>query len=365
MKILYDHQMFSNQKFGGVTKYFTELIKNLPEGNEFYLPLVVSENQYLKENKAFFEKQNISLPSKQYFGKSYVKKIIFQLNERKSIRSIQRDQFDIFHPTFYNNYFLKTKLKSPFVITVHDLIEFQFEDQLFNRSSIKVQMENAIKRAERIIAISHNTKEDLTKFLNINPDKIDVIHHGFNTSIKIQNENQYGAYILYVGKRERYKNFITFAKAISPLLNKEKDLKLICIGKNFNKEEENLFAKLKISAQTIAMHVNERILNALYSHAKLFVFPSLYEGFGMPILESMANDCPVCLSNTSCFPEIAADAGEYFDPNNEESILYSIEKVFYDTDYRNLLIEKGRERLRNFSWSKTASETVRTYSKSI
>lgn len=357
--------MFSTQKFGGVTKYFSELMKNLPEGYEFNLPILISENQYLKEDNDFFNKNIISLPEK-YIGKSYIKKLIFKLNERKSFASINSHQYDLFHPTFYNNYFLKQNLKIPFVLTVHDLIEYKFEKKYFSRdSSMKYQMKNAILKAERIIAISHHTKKDLINYFDIKPEKIDVIYHGYNISDKPTYTNKYGDYILFVGKRERYKNFTTFAKAISHLLNKDRNIKLICIGRSFTADEIDLLKTLKILSQTIVMHVDELKLNQLYKHAKLFVFPSLYEGFGMPILEAMANDCPICLSNTSCFPEIADNAGDYFDPNLEESILHSIEKVYYNTEYRNKLIENGRQRLQNFSWKKTALETGSTYRKCI
>ena len=99
-------------------------------------------------------------------------------------------------------------------------------------------------------------------------------------------------------------------------MNKERDLKLICVGLPFNKDELANLKSSKILDQTRVLAVNEETLNNLYSNALVFVYPSLYEGFGMPILEAFANNCPVCLSNTSCFPEIAGDAGVYFDPND-------------------------------------------------
>lgn len=364
MKVLYDHQMFSIQTFGGVSRYFTELIKHLPEEISYDLPLFISNNQYLKEHQEFFRKRKISLPANYYFGKSYVDRILFNLNERVSVKSIKSKNYDLFHPTFYNNYFLQ-ELKTPFVITVHDLIVFEFKNKFFQDSDDRKMMKNVIKRAERVIAISNNTKNDIVKYLNINPDKIDVVYHGYTPSTGSKSSNQFDDYILYVGNRARYKNFSRFAKAISPLLHKEKDLKLICVGEKFTKEEVDLLNSIKIAEQTLAMHVDEKRLSELYSHSRLFIYPSLYEGFGMPILEAMANNCAVCLSNTSCFPEIAGTAGEYFDPYDEESILASVEKVFYSQDYRRTLIDEGRKRVQDFSWSKTAAKTLETYKKSV
>ena len=209
------------------------------------------------------------------------------------------------------------------------------------------------------------TKKDLIEILNINPEKIDVIYHGYNKPISTTNLGSYGKYILFVGRRSLYKNFIFFAEAVSKLLNKEKDIKLVCVGSPFNYEEITIFSRLGISNQAIAINVDDSSLNGLYSDALVFVFPSLYEGFGMPILEAFANNCPVCLSNTSCFPEIAGDAGVYFNPYDRESILNAIEKVIYDNAFAKEIVRAGLQRLHNFSWKKTAMETVSSYLKTI
>jgi glycosyltransferase involved in cell wall biosynthesis len=113
------------------------------------------------------------------------------------------------------------------------------------------------------------------------------------------------------------------------------------------------------------MNADDNKLNELYSNALMFVYPSLYEGFGMPILEAFANNCPVCLSNSSCFPEIAGKAGEYFDPDNHQSILSSMEKVLYNISYAEELVQDGQNRLKMFSWSKTIQETFNSYNKAI
>ncbi len=362
MKILYDYQMFSIQKVGGVTRYFCELMKNIPREHQFNLSVIFSDNQYLKENYKFFKKLNI-LPRQNFKGKYFIEKKISAFNRYYSERNISANNFDIFHPTYYGNYFLKI-LKKPYVLTVHDLILFKFDDPFFTAGK-KHQMENAIKTANRIIAISENTKRDLEEILGVNPAKIDVIYHGYNKSVSHKKTTGYGKYILFVGRRSLYKNFVTFAKAVSKLLNREKDIKLVCVGSPFDSEEMTLLSQLEISDQAIAINVDDDSLNNLYADALVFVFPSLYEGFGMPILEAYANDCPVCLSNTSCFPEIAENAGVYFNPYDEESILNSIEKIIYHDDFRKEIIEAGKVRLNEFSWQKAAKETISSYQKTI
>lgn len=364
MKILYDYQMFSKQKFGGVTRYFCELMKNFPPEHSYFLSLIFSDNHHLKESRDLFKKLNI-LPDKNFKGKYFIEKGMYAINRYYSKYCISKNNFDLFHPTYYNNYFFKV-LNKPYIITVHDLILFKFQDKFYKSNSEKLEMENVIKNANRIIAISKNTKKDLIEILKINPEKIDVIYHGFNkpnSYKKSKNIGGFGKYILFVGRRSLYKNFIFFAKSISKLLKREKEINLVCVGSPFNDQEMDILSKLGILSQTIAMNVNDNSLNNLYSDALVFVFPSLYEGFGMPILEAFANNCPVCLSNTSCFPEIAGNAGVYFDPYDEESILDAIEKVIYNKEFAKELIIAGQHRLHNFSWKKAALETISSYKK--
>jgi glycosyltransferase involved in cell wall biosynthesis len=361
VKILYDHQIFSLQKYGGITRYFCELILNLPDEHHYILSLVFSDNHYLKENSSSFKKLDI-LPDKVFKGKPFIKRNIYSINKLYSQYCLSTKDFDLFHPTYYNRYFLKL-LKKPYVLTIHDLIVFKHRNASEIPDFMMSQMKDVIKNANRLIAISENTKKDLIEILNVNPDKIDVIYHGYSGNVSNNKTENNDRYILYVGRRGEYKNFRTFVQAISPLLKREKDLQLICAGDPFEPEEMMFLAKLGISNQTLALTIGDDKLNKLYSNALVFVFPSLYEGFGLPILEAFANSCPVCLSNTSCFPEIAGIAGAYFDPYDYESILSAIEKVIYDNDYAKSLIREGHNRLKKYSWTKTVEETLETYKK--
>lgn len=364
MNVLYDHQMFSLQQYGGVTKYFCELIKNLPDQIEYDISVAFSDNQYLKEDHAFFKKAFFSLPSPPFRGKGFLKRQIYQLNQSYSARKITSMKYDLLHPTFYNNYFIDI-LKTPFIITVHDLTAFKFKDSYLKDDPFRSQMGKVVKKANRVIAISENTKKDIVTYFRINPEKIDVVHHGFKKSQYNQMSNKYGRYILFVGRRDGYKNFKNFAHAISDLMQKDSDLQLICVGEKFNKQELGELKVLQILNRASAVSVDEKTLNNLYAHALVFVYPSFYEGFGMPILEAFANSCPVCLSNTSCFPEIAGEAGIYFDPSDKESMLDAISKVLNDSRFRNEMILAGKEKLNKFSWKKTADETFISYRKTL
>lgn len=363
MKLLYDHQIFSTQRFGGVSKYFCEMIRNIPEEYEYRIALLFSENQYLKEGYKVFKKKSIPFQGKEFKGKGFVMKNIFLLNQFYSNRCLAADNYDLFHPTFFDDYFLKN-LKKPYVITVHDMIRFKF-NKIPGGDKVRSQMENTTKKANRVIAVSENTKKDVIDIFGISPEKIDVVYHGYNHQSNSAGINSFGKYILFVGRRDYYKNFIPFVSAISDLLYKEKDLKLICTGEPFTKEENEKLKELNILEQTIILSASEKVLNDLYANAQLFVYPSLYEGFGMPILEAFANNCPVCLSNTSCFPEIAGNAAVYFDPTNNESMLETIKKVLYEDSLRTELVNAGKEQLVKFSWKKTAEKTIDSYKKTL
>jgi glycosyltransferase involved in cell wall biosynthesis len=363
MKILYDHQMFSYQKFGGITKYFVELIKNISPEHQCHLSVLFSENHYLKENHELFKKLNL-LPSKDFKGKATAKEMLALLNKKYSRYRIASNNYDLFHPTFYDDYFLEN-IKKPYVVTVHDLIEFIYQDSFFKDSLNRPYMEKVIGNAHRIIAISEHTKMDLLRIFNLDPGKIDVIYHGFNGISTRKKSNHFGKYLLFVGERGGYKNFTGLVEAVSGLLKKDRAMKLVCVGKPFSTEEIELFQNAGIEEQLFALNVSEATLNELYSHALVFVYPSLYEGFGMPILEAFSNNCPVCLSDTSCFPEIAGEAAAYFDPSDKDSMAGCIEEVIYNKEVAEKLRKAGKIRLQDFSWQKTSQLTLKTYQKAL
>ena len=139
----------------------------------------------------------------------------------------------------------------------------------------------------------------------------------------------------------------------------------IQLGSKLKKDEQDMLIGMGIFEYTIHIKASDQALSELYSRALLFVYPSLYEGFGIPILEAYACHCPVALSNTSCFPEIAGDAAVYFDPYSISSMSEAITKVIYNEEKRSQLIRLGNERLKRYSWEKAAQKTVEAYQKAI
>ncbi len=368
MKILYDHQVFIDQKYGGVSRYFYELLNSFHDDTEIdtSISLAISNNSYIRNCK-FIPHHNL-LPNLNFRGKA---RIIKYINDIRSIQNIRKNNFDILHPTYYDPYFIN-KLNKPFIITVYDMIHEKFKGMFISNNmsstyySTVHNKQLVINKAAHIIAISNSTKQDLIDILKIQESKISVVHLGSSLSFSENNvtlaTNIPDQFILYVGGRTVYKNFTLFINAYAQVLLNKKDLSLICIGGGkFTPIELALFAKLGIINQVYHYDVEDTTLGSLYSKAILFIFPSLYEGFGIPILEAFACNCPLVCSNTTIFREIAADAAIYFDPYSIDSIYDAIQSVINNGKLRSDLIMKGNLRLKNFTWHKTALATKEVY----
>jgi len=371
MTILFDNQIFTWQKFGGISRYFCELMKELNGHAEYKLPLALSNNIYI--SKKNLRKRHPFFPNIDFKGKTRLLNMfntfntfIFTiLNRFVFIREAIKGKWDIIHPTYYDPFFLKYINGTPFVITVHDMVHEKFFPRI-HKKTIE-NKKKCIVHAERIIAISENTKKDIIEIYNVNPDKIDVIYHGQSADPNVEQkvENLPTNYILFVGQRGFYKNFNRFAKAMSMIIKKYPEYHIVCTGSPFTRDEKKMLLNYDIDDKTHQYFVNEKELTYLYKHATVFIFPSEYEGFGIPILEAFACGCPVALSNTSSFPEIAKDAGTYFDPLNVEDIEQALFRLIEDVGYREKCVMLGYQRVKNFSWKKMAQETLLTYNKAI
>lgn len=362
MKILYDHQIFTVQKYGGISRYFYELMKAFHNKKEISIsiPLQLSNNHYISD-KHFIPHTNF-FPQKEFRGKY---RLMMQWNKMATIKTIKKQDFDVFHPTYYDPYFLKYIGQKPFVLTVYDMIHEKFRAFFPKNDRTTYHKKLLAEKASRIIAISHSTKKDLIEIFGIDESKIDVVYLG-NSMFPKSNSTPAlklpQKYILFVGSRDGYKNFDRFLKSVASLLLHDKELYVLCAGSGaFKAFELQQMKDLNIVSQLLQCDVNDDNLASLYQNAQLFVFPSLYEGFGIPVLESFACDCPLVCSKTSSLPEIAGEGAYYFDPNSETSMQHAISKVLNDKILRDQLVLNGRARLKNFSWKETAMQTQNIY----
>lgn len=367
MNVLFDHQTFTIQKYGGISRYFYELIRRFDGvDTSCSLGMLCSTNAYLNENT--FDKVYPFLSNTEFRGKS---RLINTVNEKVSLYKLNKQKFDVFHPTYYNDYFLKNIGNKPFVVTFHDMIHEKFStvfSELANDTLILDQKRLLAEKATKIIAISETTKRDLIEIYNIDKSKIEVVYHG--SSFKFSDEGDFKIveddYILFVGTRSVYKNFKGFLKIISDILL-ERNLKLVCAGGgDFLQDEIDFVKYLGLQKNVILItKIDDHILSNLYFNSLFFIFPSLYEGFGIPVLESFASNCPVLLSNGGSLPEVGGEAALYFDLSDENSLYISVCKLLDDEGLRNELVLKGRERVKKFSWDRTFENTLDVYKKTI
>ena len=365
MNVLFDHQAFTGTTYGGVSRYFFDLMRSFADmpGITFDLSLRLSNNEYL--NRSSLSK-HIRYPA--FAASANVNRAASLLNRISSKQKIRAGQFDVFHPTYYHRYFLDDLGAKPFVLTFHDATSERYEKEypavyqgLYDLKKLLIQ------RATRIISVSEFSKQELLHYFPTDPDKVKVIH--LSTSLgevaleTVAMPAPFAApYLLYVGKRDFYKNFKGFFRAIQPVLRQHPDLHLICAGGGaFSADEQALFHAASLPQRVHYRPITDGSLLNLYQHARAFVFPSLNEGFGIPVLEAFAGQCPAVLSNRSSLPEVGADAAVYFDPEDDESMACAIEHVLTDSGLRDDLRRKGFERLRHFSRDKTAQQTFNLY----
>lgn len=372
MKILLDPQIFYQQTYGGISRYYTEIFSILSKKNDIdiFLPIYQSDNAYIKNTTLLVENKNLNilLNILNFFKistKSFRKKKSDQLIEKY----FRAKDYDLFIPTYYNPYFLKFIGNKPFVLTVYDMIHEMmpqyFTDDPYNVVDNKKIL---IEKATKIIAVSHNTKKDiLTFFPSIDPEKIEVIYHGssivYDPKIKVDLPENY---LLYVGARSNYKNFKFLVKAMVPILQNNKELMLIAAGGGAFTEEETEFIKnFGIEKQIIQRNFRENELAHFYKNAVAFIFPSLYEGFGIPVVESMACGCPIVLTKCGSLPEVAGDAGIYFDSYSEQDLRDKIQMLLSDEKLRQYYSEKGLQHAKKYDWNEAAEQCMQVYLSSI
>ncbi len=368
MKIAYDHQTFTLQDYGGISRYFFELLDYFHRTGraEFELWVRYSNNHYLEG--AGFARPKRFWPGSAFRGKV---RLIDRLNRPRSRRGLAAQAFDIFHPTYFDPYFLGSIGRKPFVLSVHDMIHEVYPGLFTRRDKTPVWMRAVAGRAARILADSQNTKEDIIRLLGIDGERIDVVHlaGGLERPAGSDAAALSGVpekYLLFVGGRLDYKNFRPFARAVAPLLLDEPALGVVCAGGGPLRRQERRFLRaLGVEDRFLQRDIDDRTLASVYAAARVFVYPSLYEGFGVPILEAFSCACPVALSRASSFPEVAGEAGLYFDPADEASIRETVRRALDDAGLRDSLRAKGREQLKKFSWAKTAEETLAVYEKAL
>jgi glycosyltransferase involved in cell wall biosynthesis len=362
MNVLYDFQTFVEQEYGGISRYFFEIMSRLHKIDTLKVSL-----PFLYTNNVHYDKLG-NFPSSHFLKGIHFKgkrKLQFTVNRIIAEKRLRQHNYNIFHPTYYDPYFMDELNNIPFVVTVYDLIYKLFKNDHPKAGLIIQGMDAIIPRAHKIIAISNSTKEDLMRIYNLDSSKISVIHLGYSSSNQSLRPGQIvlpKAYMLYVGKRAGYKNFRFMLETIADQLL-SKNLHLVCAGGDrFSTDEQHFIKSLDLANRVHYVPITQdEDLPALYKDATLYILPSQYEGFGLTVLEAFSCGCPVVASNSSSIPEVAEQGALYFEPDNKESLRSCLGEILHSTNLQDQLRRQGFEELKRFSWQKTAEETKDVY----
>lgn len=352
MKILFDSTIFLSQRAAGVSRYYYELYRGVRD--QGYNPKVAgmfTKNKYTLADP-ILKKKMIRDPFALFTA-------INRYQISKAIKGA--DSNTIYHPSNLRRQYLDILSNdAKLVITIHDMI-VEREDNRIDELKRDFAM-----RADKIIAISQATKDEIIDILNIPHEKIDVIYHGSSIDVEkaVKPKNVLPAkYLLYVGGHRKHKNLPFMFESLAPILRQRADLYFVCAGyTDFADEDLIQFEKLGIKDKIISVvKPEDDELAYIYANSYAFIFPSFYEGFGIPILEAWSCNTPTVLSDNTCFREIADSAALFFDPHSKESLATTIESILDNEKLREELIEKGKQRLKMFSWEKASKQVIDVY----
>ncbi|PSB06680.1 glycosyl transferase group 1 [Pleurocapsa sp. CCALA 161] len=312
-------------------------------------------------------------PIRKYYERFY--------HHPQAVKQVDADLFHIIdHSDAHIAYGLK-KIGKPVVVTCHDLVQFIYPEIMKNQArfpafslAVWQYCVKGITVADSIIAVSSNTAKDVAHWLNISPAKIEIVPNGVDTVFNIPDKKtvtdwkqQYAKSpdeicLLHVGSNQQRKNIETVLKVIKAIAEQGIPVRLWKVGGDFHLEQEQY-----IKANNLSPHITfvsnperEAVIN-FYCAADALVAPSLYEGFGLTVLEAMACGTPTITSNVSAIPEVVGDAAVLVEPTDVAAITEAVLRINRDRDFRQDLIDRGFARIKEFSWKKTAEKTAQLY----
>ena len=354
LNVIFGPEIWALQNQGGISRYFCELIKKCVYLNQSTYALIPEAgNRYISE-----------IPSiSQIKYKSGSDDIANLVSERFLNSSLS----SIYHASYYSKLNYNKLLGRNFrtVITVHDLISEKFESTRYIRKPRINIRKRSIESADHIICISNNTKNDLIEHYSVDESKISVIYLGSNfiSSETIRDKTFTKIpYLLFVGKRSGYKNFYMLIQAFANSKFLRENFRIVAVGGGmFDSNEISLLRNFNLENHVNQVDAGDEKLANYYSNAEALIYPSLYEGFGLPPIEAMALGCPVFASNAGSIPEVCGDAAIYFDPRNAEHLTHIIESSLSDSKLLKEITALGILKSQNFTWERTARETMMVY----
>jgi len=349
--------------FSGIGTYSRSLLQSFAALDK--------ENEYVL---FCYQKDAYLMPKQANFSLVFVKDPVFSLFAPKDLtKKIKQANLSLYHAL---HYVTPGEINCPLVVTIHDLIPLVCPPTLpsfLKRYFYKMANIKAVTVAKAVIAVSEATKKDVVSVLKVPPDKVYVIYEAVAPEFVAAEKSKKNVlakydlnfpYLLNVGNAKPHKNWVSLIKAFALFVKAKPDYKLVLVGPSDKRfwQPKKLVSQLGLKNSVFFIdYVPSLDLPQLYKGAAAFIFPSLYEGFGLPPLEAMASSVPVVASNRSAVKEVLDEAALLVDPINIEELADAMKAVITNETLKNSLIEKGKQRLTKFSWQKTAQETLKVY----
>ena len=362
MKLAYDQQIFVEQEFGGISRYFVELATRMSArpGCEVSIIAPFHRNAYLEDPSVAPLVHGWRIRGRRLLK---MHRTLAWANRLGAARYWRRG-FDLIHETYFS--LRPSGHATRRVVTVYDMIHELYPQEVRHAAEVSAAKRAAVARADHVLCISATTRDDLLRLFGTDPSRCSVVHLGHSLLADAAPEPAGASVerpvILFVGLRKAYKNFAVVAQAFAASARLRREFDLLAFGGGeFSTRERRQFEELGISAQVRHSAGNDQRLAECYRSARLFVYPSGYEGFGLPPLEAMHYGCPVACSHMGAISEVVGEAGRYFDPASQDEVRAALEAVAFDESLRRAMVRSGHGRAAQFSWEQCANETAAVY----
>lgn len=373
IKVCLDLRMIAKDKFFGTGQYVYNLIEKLKSKVDFTMLLRKEIGNFLRIQNNF---PTVRIDTHGYYATP--ENYIIEQTSMKDL--IETSRCDVYHATYNWGVPKLNKIKS--VLTIHDLIPIKNKRDTTQVSyeSYLLSTKTSINNADKIITVSKNSKKDIIDIYKVKSSKINVIYNGFNDFSKIKGTkseidltlNRFkinGDYIIYSGGIGKRKNLEGVVEVFNLIIKQIKSLSLVIVGDTLGPKSVPIINKITkiinnydIKDKVIfTNYIDEKNLANLVSAAKIMLYPSRYEGFGIPILESMSVGTPVITSNRGALPEISGPLNPKFGSDDYSGMSREAIKIINDSGYSNKIIKAGYSNCKKYSWDKMAKETLELY----
>ena len=357
MRVAFDEQIFAMQAYGGISRMFAELAQQFisdPELGVELLPL----------NAPVINRYALDEPNLRNRLAVWDAKHAYHALARYFMRIRPRRGQDIVHNTFYLPHGLASYPGARRIVTVHDMVP-ELLPKTRRRLDFLTMKKHYVQQADHIVCVSESTKQHLLEVYPKTRAPITVIHHGVGAHFTPDAMLLPGApehYILFVGNRGQYKDADVLLRAFARITTEFPELHLLLVGGGaLTTQEAAQLQPLGISRKVRQVSLTDEAMVSAYANAALFVFPSRFEGFGIPILEAMASGAPTLLANSTSLPEVGGDAAHYFEPGDEEELADSIAQILNNNSIQQMMRDKGLNRAAQFTWHRAAKAHADVY----